>query len=135
MKNLTKSNTQGDTINITSRTKKFISREVAEYMYYINSQTLDSNFFKYELDKIKLNIDDINLSTIDIKTIISQMKSILCSSLFDEIIKDAIVQYEELLSINNSSNSKAIDVIYSKMKVNCDGTINAYSIDIDVYNY
>lgn len=128
MENFIKSNTPGDTI--TSEMKNFISREVAEYMYYINSQTLDDNFFKYELGKIALNIADTDLTPIDAQTIISQMKSILCSSLSSEIIKDAQVKYKELLAINNSSNSKAIDVIYSKVKVNCDGTINANSITI-----
>ncbi|WP_394871218.1 hypothetical protein [Clostridium butyricum] len=128
MKNLIKSNTQGDTITITSEMKNFISREVAEYMYYINSQSLDDNFLKYELKKITLNIADTNLNTLDAQTIISQMKSILCSSLSTEIISDAKIYYKELLAINNSSNSKAIDVIYSKIQVNCDGTINADSI-------
>lgn len=58
-------------------------------------------------------------------------KSILCGSLSTEIINDAKIQYKKLLAINNSSNSKTIDVIYSKMKVNCDGTINADSITIE----
>ncbi|APU59606.1 hypothetical protein [Clostridium botulinum] len=123
MENFIKSNTPGDTI--TSEMKNFISREGAKYMYYINSQTL------YELGKIALNIADTDLTPIDAQAIISQMKSILCSSLSSEIIKDAQVKYKELLAINNSSNSKAIDVIYSKVKVNCDGTINANSITIE----
>lgn len=111
--------------------KNFISKEVAEYMYYINSQTLDDNFFNYELEKITLNIANTNLNTVDAQTIISQIKSILYSYLSTEIINDAKIKYKELLAINNSSNSKTIDVIYSKIQVNCDGTINAYSITIE----
>ncbi|WP_143147716.1 hypothetical protein [Clostridium collagenovorans] len=70
------------------------------------------------------------------------MKSILFSSLSTEILNAAKVHYKELLAIiNNSSNSKAIDVIYSKMQVNSDGTINTDSITIKdlqllkIYNY
>lgn len=128
MKNFIKSNIQGNTIAITSEIKNFISKEVAEYMYYINSQTLDDNFFNYELEKITLNIANTNLNTVDAQTIISQIKSILCSSLSTEIINAAKIKYKELLAINNSSNSNAINVIYSKIQVNCDGTINADSI-------
>lgn len=130
MKNFIKSNIQGNAIAITSEMKNFISKEVAEYMYYINSQTLDDNFFNYELEKITLNIANTNLNTIDAKTIILEMKSILCSSLSTEIINAAKVYYKELLAINNSSNSKVIDAIYSKLQVNSDGTINADSINI-----
>ena len=128
MKNFIKSNIQENTIAITSEIKNFISKEVAEYMYYINSQTLDDNFFNYELEKITLNIANTNLNTVDAQTIISQIKSILCSSLSTEIINAAKIKYKELLAINNSSNSNAINVIYSKIQVNCDGTINADSI-------
>ena len=128
MKNFIKSNIQGNTIAITSEIKNFISKEVAEYMYYINSQTLDDNFFNYELEKITLNIANTNLNTVDAQTIISQIKSILCSSLSTEIINAAKIKYKELLAINNSSNSNAINVIYPKIQVNCDGTINADSI-------
>lgn len=131
MKNFIKSNTHGDTITITSEMKNFISREVAEYMYYINSQTLDDNFFNYELDKITLNIADTNPNAIDAQVIISQMKSILYSSFSTEIINAAKVYYKDLLAIYNSSNSKAIDAIYSKIKVNCDDTINADNITIE----
>lgn len=131
MKNSIKLNTQRDTITITSEMKNFISKEVSEYMYYINSQTLDDNFFNYELEKITLNIADTNLNTIDAKVIISEMKSILYSSLSTEIINTAKMHYKELLATNNSSNSKAIDVIYSKIQVNSDGTINANSITIE----
>lgn len=130
MKNLIKSNTQGDTITITSEMKNFISREVAEYMYYINSSSLDDYFFKYELEKITLNIADTKLNTIDTQIIISQMKSILYSSLSNEIINDAKIYYKELLAINTSSNSKTIDSIYAKLQVNSDGTINADSVTI-----
>ena len=112
------------------KNENFISKEIAEYMYYINSQTLDDNFFNYELEKITLNIADTNLNTIDAQVIISQMKSILCSSLSTEIIHVAKVYYKELIAINNSSNSKVIDAIYSKLQVYSDGTINAYSINI-----
>lgn len=130
MKNFINLNTQADTITITSVMKNFISKEVAEYMYYINSQTLDDDFFNYELEKITLNIADANLNAIDAQVIISQMKSILCSSLSTEIINAAKIHYRELLAINNSSNSKAIDAIYSKLQVSSDGTINADSITI-----
>lgn len=128
MKNFINLSTHGDTITITSEMKNFISKEIAEYMYYINSQTLDNDFFNYQLEKITLNIADTNLNAIDAQVIISQMKSILCSSLSTEIINTAKIHYKELLAINNTSNSKAIDVIYSKIQVNCDGTINADSI-------
>lgn len=131
MKNLIKSNTAGDTFTITSEMKIFISREVAKYMYNINFQTLDDNFFNYELEKIKLNITNTNLNTVDAQIIISQMKSILCSSLSTEIINAAKIYYKKLLAINNSSNSKDIDGIYSKITVNSDGTINADSITIE----
>ncbi|MGL6186359.1 MAG: hypothetical protein ACRC1T_13415 [Clostridium chrysemydis] len=131
MKNFINLNTHGDTLTITSEMKNFISKEVAEYMYYMNSQILDNNFFNYELEKIILNIADANLNTIDSQVIISQMKSILCSSLSTEIINTAKIHYKELLAINNSSNSKAIDAIYSKIQVNSDGTINADSITIE----
>lgn len=131
MKNFIKLNTHGDTISITSEMKNFISKEIAEYMYYINSQTLDNNFFNYELDKITLNLDFANLNTIDAQVIISQMKSILCSSLSTEIINTAKIHYKELLAINNTSNSKTIDDIYSKLQVNSDGTINADIITIE----
>lgn len=79
MKNLINLNTQANSITITSEMKNFISKEVAEYMYYINSQTLDDDFFNYELEKIILNISDTNLNAIDAQVIISQMKSILYS--------------------------------------------------------
>ncbi|MDU6249816.1 MAG: hypothetical protein E6612_12995 [Paeniclostridium sordellii] len=111
--------------------KDFISKEVAEYMYYINSQTLDDNFFNYELEKIPLNIADTNLNTADSQVIISQIKSILCSSLSTEIITDAKIHYTELLYINSSSNSNIIDAIYSKIQVNFNGTINANSVTIE----
>ena len=130
MKNFINLSTHGDTITITSEMKNFISKEIAEYMYYINSQTLDNDFFNYQLEKITLNIADTNLNAIDAQVIISQMKSILCSSLSTEIINTAKTHYKELLNINNSSNSKTIDVIYSKLQVNSDGTINADSITI-----
>ncbi|WP_111927787.1 hypothetical protein [Clostridium tertium] len=99
-------------------------------MYYINSQTLDDNFFNYELDKITLNIADTNLNIINAQVIISQMKSILYSSLSTEIINVAKIYYKELLAINSSYNSNAIDVIYSKLQINSDGIINADSITI-----
>lgn len=71
------------------------------------------------------------LNTVDAKTIILKMKSILCSSLSTEIINATKVYYKELLSINNSGNSKVIDAIYSKLQVNSDGTINAHNITIE----
>lgn len=131
MKNLINLNTQANSITITSEMKNFISKEVAEYMYYINSQTLDDDFFNYELEKIILNISDTNLNAIDTQVIISQMKSILYSSLSTEITNTAKIHYKELLAINNSSNSKVIDAIYPKLQVSSDGTINADSITVE----